>query len=174
MKLDSSKDPRVEIPEMPIVETFRGVFDAAVAHLETTEERWALEAAWEVLGESGIGSEAPGSGEETIGRGLDVLDDARRLPSPERHFLRVVLLRGLAGLRILEGRLAEARFIRDAAAAYLGDHLPFDRHPLHGFLLFFQTSHPGFVGQRELARIDDPEVWAAGWAMPVLRELPVC
>lgn len=173
MKLESPRETRVGIPDAPIVETFRGVYDGAVADLETAAERRALAAAWAVLAaEPGEGELA--HGEETLGRALEILDDARRLPTPERHFLRVVLLRGLAGLRIRQGRAGEARFVRDAAAAYLETHFPLHRQPLHGFLLFFQASHPLFVGQRELARMDEPEVWAAGWTAPAPRELPVC
>lgn len=162
---------RVEIPEAPIVETFRAVFEQAVSWLETTADRRTLLEAWPIVA---AGPELPavdlGRAEEILTRGLDLLDDSRWLPEPERHFLRVALLQTLAEVRLRQGREAEALFIRAAAGGYIQDHLRLDRHPLHGFLLFFQASRSAAMDP-DAVQEDDPFGLEAS---PVKAELPVC
>lgn len=162
---------RVEIPEAPIMETFRAVFEQSVAWLETTADRYTLLEAWPILA---AGAEFPavdlGRAEDVLNRGLDLLDESRWLPEPGRHFLRVALLQALAWVRLCQRREAEARIIRIAAAGYIRDHLRLDLHPLHGFLLFFQASRSGLAEHDTAANDDLFEMEAT----PFKAELPIC
>lgn len=162
---------RVEIPEAPILETFRAVFEQSVAWLETTAGRHTLQEAWPILA---AGPDFPAAdlvrAEEVLGRGLDLLDESRLLPEPGRHFLRVALLQGLARVRLCQGREAEARMIRIAATGYVRDHLRLDRHALYGFLLFFQASRSSLAELDTASNEDLFDIEAA----PFKVELPIC
>lgn len=166
----SSAANRVEIPDAPILETFRAVFEQAVAWLETTADRHALREAWPIVAAGPRFANLDlGRAEEILSRDLDLLDESRWLPEAGRHFLRVALLQTLAEIRQIQGRQAEATFIRLAAAGYVDDHLRLDRHPLPGFLLHFQASRSHSADIDPGA--DDPFGYEPA---PVKAELPVC
>jgi hypothetical protein len=160
-------------PEAPIWETFRAVFESAVALFPDAGDRASLAACGWVLSARHLLREELRAADAALSIGLDLVDEVRALPAPERHFLRVAMLHALAAVRARQRRASEAIYIRNAAAAYQRDHLGAG-NVLQGFLLVYQSSQILDRPMQDPRNADDTldfDDWASA---PAGVELPIC
>ena len=162
-------------PEAPIWETFRAVFESAVALFPDAGDRASLAACGWVLMARTLLRQELRAADASLSIGLDLVDEVRVLPAPERHFLRIAMLHALAAVRSHQRRTSEAVYIRNAAAAYQRDHLGAE-HVLHAFLLIHQASQILDQPVKQSRQTSDDEAvdfddWACA---PAGVELPIC
>lgn len=161
--------------EAPIWETFRAVYESAVALFPDPGDRASLAACGWVLMARRLLREELRAADAALSIGLDLVDEVRVLPAPERHFLRIAMLHALAAVRSQQRRTSEAAYIRNAAAAYQRDHLSAE-HVLHAFLLIHQASQILDQPVRKRgAEAEDDAVEYEDWATVSSGvELPIC